>query len=90
MGKIVVSYKIFPIDVTVDFENLKQTIEENLPKHVSIYGYATEPVAFGLNALIAHIIIPEDETGIINRLEQRLSQIDEISQIQTLMIRRTR
>ena len=89
MAKIVVSYKIFPTDINVDFEKLKQAIKERLPSQVEVYGYNIEPVAFGLNALIAHIILPEDESGILDDLEEKLKAIPEVSQIQTLMVRRT-
>ncbi|MCD6241079.1 elongation factor 1-beta [Candidatus Bathyarchaeota archaeon] len=89
MAKIVVSYKIFPTDINVDFEKLKQAIKDCLPSQVEVYGYSIEPVAFGLNALIAHIILPEDESGILDDLEEKLKAIPEVSQIQTLMVRRT-
>jgi len=89
MGRIVISFKIFPIGVDVDLENLKKQIEKILPKLTSIYGYQSEPVAFGLNALIAHIIIPEDETGLLDKIEESLGKISDVSQIQTIMVRRT-
>lgn len=89
MGSVVVSYKIFPTDITVDFESLKKKIEEELPEFASIYGFGEEPIAFGLKALIAHIKFPEDKTGILEELEKKLEGISEISQIQTVMVRRT-
>lgn len=89
MGRIVISFKIFPRGLEVDLEELKKTIEKTLPKSTSVYGYQTEPVAFGLNALIAHIIIPEDESGLLDKVEEELSGIPEISQIETVMVRRT-
>jgi len=88
MGSVVISYKIFPIDITVDFNNLKKKIEESLPESASVYGFGEEPIAFGLNALIAHIKFPEDKTGVVEELEKRLERISEISQVQTLMVRR--
>ena len=89
MGSIVVSYKIFPIDITVDFDDLKKKIEQCLPEFASIYGFGEEPIAFGLKALIAHIKFPEDKTGLLEKLENTLEGISEISQIQTVMVRRT-
>jgi len=90
MGSVVVSYKIFPADITVDFNELRRKIEECLPEFASIYGFGEEPVAFGLNALIAHIKIPEDQSGVLDELEKKLEQISEISQVQSLMVRRIR
>ncbi|MBS7636907.1 elongation factor 1-beta [Candidatus Bathyarchaeota archaeon] len=88
MGSVVISYKIFPIDITVNFEDLKKKIEASLPEFATIYGYGEEPIAFGLNALICAIKIPEDKTGVLEELERRFEQISEISQVQTIMVRR--
>ena len=68
---------------------MKKKIEECLPEFTSIYGYGEEPIAFGLNALIAHIKFPEDKTGVLEELEKRLEGISEISQVQTVTVRRT-
>lgn len=89
MGSVVISYKVFPIDVTVNFDDLKKKIEKSLPEFASIYGFDEEPIAFGLSALICAIKIPEDKTGVLEELEKRLEQISEISQVQTIMVRRT-
>jgi translation elongation factor aEF-1 beta len=89
MGSVIVSYKIFPIDITVDFNGLKKKIEKCLPEFASIYGFGEEPIAFGLNALIAHIKIPEDKSGVLDKLEKKVEEISEISQIQSVMVRRT-
>jgi translation elongation factor aEF-1 beta len=89
MGSVIISYKIFPVDITVNFEDLKKKIEASLPEFASIYGYGEEPIAFGLNALICAIKIPEDKTGVLEELENKLGQISDISQVQTLMVRRT-
>ncbi|MCK4424156.1 elongation factor 1-beta [Candidatus Bathyarchaeota archaeon] len=88
MGSVVVSYKIFPVDVTVDFNELREKIEGCLPEFASIYGFGEEPIAFGLNALMAHIKIPEDKSGVLDKLESNLEQIGEISQVQSVMVRR--
>ncbi|MEM2103641.1 MAG: elongation factor 1-beta [Candidatus Bathyarchaeia archaeon] len=88
MGSIVISYKIFPTDITVNFEDLKRKIEASLPEFATVYGYGEEPIAFGLNALICAVKIPEDKTGVLEELEHRLEQISEISQLQTLTVRR--
>ena len=89
MGSVVVSYKIFPVDITVDFNELREKIKGCLPEFASIYGFGEEPIAFGLNALIAHIKIPEDKSGVLDNLESNLKQISEISQVQSVMVRRT-
>ena len=89
MGSVVVSYKIFPVDITVDFDKLKKKIEDCLPEFASIYGFGEEPIAYGLNVLIANIKIPEDKSGVLDELEKKFQEIIEISQVQPGMVRRT-
>ena len=89
MGSVVISFKIFPIDITVDFTKLKKRIEEGLPNFASIYGFGEEPIAFGLKCLIAHIKIPVDKSGVLEELENEFANMKEISQVQTVMVRRT-
>ncbi|MEM3622269.1 MAG: elongation factor 1-beta [Candidatus Bathyarchaeia archaeon] len=88
MGNVIISYKIFPTDIIVDFTDLKKKIEECLPEFASVYGYGEEPIAFGLKALIAHIKFPEDKTGMLDEFEKKLETVSEISQVQTIMVRR--
>jgi elongation factor 1-beta len=89
MGSVVISYKVFPTEVIADFSNLKKEIEGCLPKFASVMGYGEEPIAFGLKALIVHIKLPEDKSGALEELEKKLEGISEISQIQSVMVRRT-
>ncbi|MCK4633226.1 elongation factor 1-beta [Candidatus Bathyarchaeota archaeon] len=91
MANVILSLKIFPIGIEVNFDELQKQVEEVLPSKAKIYAnFQTEPIAFGLNVLIAHIQIPEDETGILDGVEQNIENIPEVSRIQTLMVRRTR
>ena len=88
MSKVIVSIKIFPSDITTDLNQLKKRIEKELPKYASVYKFDEEPIAFGLTALIAHIIIPEEKPGGLDEVEKQLQKIDEISQKETLMVRK--
>ena len=88
MAKILISYKILPTEVTIDLEELRLKIKRELPDYSSVHGFAEEPIAYGLTALIAHIVIPEDRPGALDELETALQGISEISQIETLTIHR--
>jgi len=88
LGNIVISLKIFPSEATVDLNLLKEKIKKELPKFASIHGFAEEPIAFGLSALIAHIVLPEDRSGVLDEVENYLLKIKEVSQIETIMVRR--
>jgi elongation factor 1-beta len=89
MGSIKVVYKVFPEDVVVSFDDLKAKIEKCLPEFSSIEGYDEEPIAFGLKALLIQVAFPEDKTGIVDEFETELGKIEGVSQVQTVMVRRT-
>jgi translation elongation factor aEF-1 beta len=88
MANMLVSMKIFPSDITVDLNQLRQQIENNLPKDSSVRKFAEEPIAFGLNALIAHILIPEDKQDSLEKTENIIKQINGVSNVETFMMQR--
>ena len=89
MGSVIVTYKVFPEDIMESFDGMKKKIEKCLPKFASLEGYGEEPIAFGLKALLVQVKFPEDKTGILEELENKLEKTEGVSQIQTLMVRRT-
>ncbi len=88
MGKIVIAFKIFPSESTVNLETLKEKITKQLSGSASIKGFAEEPIAFGLSALIVKMVLPEDKSGVLDEVENRLNKIVGVGQIQTLMVHR--
>ncbi len=89
MGTVIITYKVFPEDITPSFDALKKNIEDTLPEFASIDGYGEEPVAFGLKALLVQVRFPEDKTGVLDEFEKTLEEIKGISQVQTLFVRRS-
>ena len=87
MGKIIIVYKIFPSESTVDLEVLKEKITKELADVASIKRFAEEPIAFGLKALKVNMVLPEEE-GIANETEKRMATIEGVGQIQTLGLTR--
>ncbi len=88
MSNVMVSVKIFPADVIGDMNELKETVKKTLEGKASIYKFEEEPVAFGLVALVAHILMPEDAQGRMDEVERRLKGIEGISEVQVLVSRR--
>ncbi|MFC1486825.1 elongation factor 1-beta [Thermoproteota archaeon] len=88
MGRIIIAYKIFPSESTVDLELLKEKIKTQLSDIASIQKFAKEPIAFGLCALIVNMVLPEDVEGILDKTEKRLTEMEEVGQIQTLGVNR--
>jgi elongation factor 1-beta len=89
MGSIIVTYKVFPEDIVESFDSLKQKIEACLPEFSSVEGYGEEPIAFGLKALLVQVRFPEDKTGIVDEFENELGKIEGVSQVETMMVRRS-
>ena len=87
MGKIVIAYKILPSESTVDLEVLKEKIKKQLADIASIQRFAEEPIAFGLSALKVNMVLPERD-GILDETEKRITDIEEVGQIQTLGVTR--
>ncbi len=88
MARVLVSLKIFPSDIDINREYLKKKIENTLPEYASVYKFEEEPIAFGLVAIIAHVLMPEDREGAVDEVEKSLKEIKEISDFQTVMVRR--
>ena len=89
MGTVIVTYKVFPEDIVENFDSLKKKIEEKMPPDTSVSGYGEEPVAFGLVALLVQVRFPEDKSGLVDEFETELSKIQGVSQVQTMMVRRS-
>jgi elongation factor 1-beta len=89
LGSVIITYKIFPTDIIEKFDDLKRKIEANMPEFASVEGYGEEPVAYGLKALLVQVKFPEEKTGVLEEFEKKLEGISEVSQLQTLMVRRT-
>ena len=83
MGKIIIVYKIFPSESTVDLEVLKEKITKQLADIASIKRFAEEPIAFGLCALKVNMVLAEKD-GIMDETEKILNSIEEVGQLQVL------
>jgi len=88
LAKVLASIKIFPSDTSISLNALREDVLKALPFGTSIYKFEEEPIAFGLVALIAHVLLPEEETGKMNDLEESLKSIESVSEIQSIAVRR--
>ncbi len=85
---VLVSIKIFPSDIVSNMRGLEEKVRKSLEGKATVYKFEQEPVAFGLVALIAHIMIPEDVEGRMDEVEERLKAVDGVSEVQVLVSRR--
>lgn len=81
MGSVAVTLKIMPDGLEVDLEALKGRVREAL--HSAFRTLREEPIAFGLNAILA-IAVVDDATGGSERLEDALAAIPGVSSVETV------
>jgi elongation factor 1-beta len=82
MAKVLASIKIFPSDANIDLNALKVKIQASLPAGATVQRFEEDPIAFGLVALIAHVLLPEDVEGKMDEVEERIRSVESVSEIQ--------
>jgi len=87
MARVVASIKIYPQDVIISTDVIKDEITKSLPSDVQVHKFVEEPIAFGLVALIAHIVFPESE-GELEKVENAIKTVEGVGQIEVQMVRR--
>jgi len=87
MGIAVVKIKLMPSSPETDLgkikEDTKKIIEEKDGKNCK---FEEEPIAFGLTAIIAFFVWPEEQE--LEELEEKLKKVDDVNSIQVIDIRR--
>jgi len=87
MARVVASIKIYPQDVIISVDVIKEGITKALPSDVQVHKFVEEPIAYGLVALIAHLVLPESE-GQLEKVENALKTVKGVGQIEVQMVRR--
>jgi elongation factor 1-beta len=79
--------KILPEDTAVDLEKMLAGVSGLLPKSAQVRGHKVEPIAFGLSAIIADIVAPEEE-GMVDKIEEIVSKAPQVSQYEVIAVSR--
>lgn len=87
MGSYVIRMKILPEDTAVDLEKMLAGVSGLLPKSAQVRGHKVEPIAFGLSAIIADIVAPEEE-GMVDKIEEIVSKAPQVSQYEVIAVSR--
>jgi len=88
LTKVLVSMKIFPEDITIPLEKLKEQVQAIIPSDSKVLRFEEEPIAFGLSALIAHVLIPEEKQEQLENIENSIRGIQGVSSLETFMMQR--
>jgi len=87
MGEVIIGFKIYPKSTETDLQGLANSIVEALPSQARVSRSRIEPIAFGLNALILDIVVPELE-GISDKVEETIRSNAEVENIEVVSQRR--
>ena len=88
MARVLAAIKIFPNDANINLSTLKTKIQSSLPSGSTVQKFEEEPVAFGLVAIIAYVVMPEDAAGQMDQVEDSIRSIDQVSQIEVMRVGR--
>jgi elongation factor 1-beta len=79
MTDVLVVLKVFPDSDEVNLDKLAEEISKKLPQNYSIVRKETEPIAFGLQALVLYVKMPEETEGGTDTLEEIASNVEGVS-----------
>jgi len=89
MARIIVTVKIMPTGVDVNFEDIEKKASLLIGEFGGEVGKSElEPVAFGLKALNLMFIMDEDK-GSTETLEEDISKIEGVESVEVTDVRRT-
>ncbi len=88
MANVLVTVKIFPESIELDRNKLRQEITDACKPPWRVIRIDDLPIAYGFNALRAHIEIPEDTPGGTEDLEQIIQKLPGVSQIEVELVSR--
>lgn len=88
MGKVVVVAKVYPKGIDVDRKKLLLEVVQALKGIAEVKKSEEEPIAFGLVALRVHMILPEDSEGGTDGLEEKISSLPDVSNVEVTHVYR--
>ena len=89
MATVAITLKIMPNSPETDLDQISKAVDEKITNFGGGVGKTeTEPVAFGLKALVIIFTMPE-EKGSTESLEQEISELSGVSSVQVTDVRRT-
>lgn len=87
MGEVAAKIKIMPAGVETDLEAMKGRLEVVIPDGVKLHGFTEEPIAFGLKAVIAVVVVGDIEGG-TDKVEEAFAAVDEVESVSVIELGR--
>lgn len=87
MGEVVATIRLMPESPEVDLEKMKTDIQASIPEGAEFHKIEEEPIAFGLVALNVMVVVGDAEGG-TEKVEENLSKVEGVSNIEVTDTRR--
>ncbi|MCG7850861.1 MAG: elongation factor 1-beta [ANME-2 cluster archaeon] len=87
MGDVAAKIKIMPVSVETDLEALKGRLEAVIPEGAKLRAFSEEPIAFGLKAIIALVLVGDIEGG-TEQVEEAFAAVDEVESVSVVELGR--
>jgi elongation factor 1-beta len=87
MSRLVARVKMLPAEAGSNMESIITTLRQNPPNGIIVKQSATEPIAFGLNAILADFLL-DDAEGEMDRLEDLLKGIPGVGEVEVVFVSR--
>lgn len=84
---VVAIAKVMPVSPETDREKLKKDIESKIPQNMKLHKIEEEPIAFGIVALNAFVLLSDAEGG-VEDIEERIKEIEDVSEVDIIDVRR--
>jgi len=84
---VVVKLRIMPKDVSTSLKEIESFLKEIVSNYGKLHSTEIKPIAFGLKALEATILL-DDKKGGIEEIEEKLKSAEEISQVDVIEVSR--
>lgn len=89
MGRVMATIRVFPSSMEEDLNLIVENIDAKLPNEARLYMYRREPIAFGIEALILDVLVPEETMGdVLDRVEEAIRSVEGVSEVEVVLTRR--
>ena len=86
-SRLVARIRILPAEADSNLDNVVIDLKNKIPKGMELRAHATEPIAFGLQAIIGDFLI-NDEEGQMDMLEDSIKKTEGVGEIEIINISR--
>ncbi len=82
MGDLVAVFKIMPASPETDLDEIEDSVRSVVPSDVTVEQVSTEPVAFGLEAVMVTLSMADSEEISADDMENDFAKIDNVESVE--------